>query len=387
MTMADMDWKSWSKTRPFTIEALSIFNSIDVDPLTALIGGAICSRFKYSSHGDQNIANAFSSLQQPLGHPIFGLGYTPRHIVPLILRSDEGSSFLAICGVLCEYYKLDTVTAVFMRLVHKSDVPREMQPAKSQWRRLIKACAGVLATSPFGTVITQYAERCKATTSQNAVQIVDTLLSLNERKAIIVSEDGPFYAAVAEWLFGLKIAIETEKGHTGSANGEAQLTIRSKIPELPVAGRVHWDAVFRTCFGQAWKELDKDNLIAVIASSSGLTHTALMAMGRDPRTFFLTHEVGVESLTGHGVNETIIAWFEELRRLAPRIPRFYKAHDAGEDSMRKEFDASLKAFESSCKCSACGDGSATICKVSLAETVVGLGLYASTPILIKPVSG
>jgi hypothetical protein len=134
-------------------------------------------------------------------------------------------------------------------------------------------------------------------------------------------------------------------------------------------------------FGQAWRELDKEALTAIIAAASGMTHSALINSGRDPRNFFLRHEVGISSLAGHGVNETIIAWFEELRRIAGGITRFYKGHHTPQE-VQSEFDERLQALESSCSCSSCGDGSALFCKVTLPLVVVGLGLYVARMVVV-----
>ena len=379
--MAEIDWASWSKTRPLTIDALSIFNGTDVDPFTALVAGALCQQFKLSSQGVQNISRAFGGLHELHGHPVIGLGYTPRHVANQLLKSDDGSCFLAIAGALSEYYPPETVTAFFMLLATKSGLPPDMMPAESQWNTLISACAGVLATSQFGTVITRYAEICQASISTNPAEILEWVLALNDRTSGTISGDGPFLAAIAEWLFGISFTIQTEKGLDGDANGQAQFTIRSTASELATAGRVQWDSVFRTCFGQAWRELNKDSLTAIIACASGLTHNSLLNSGHDPKTFFLRHEVGIPHLAGFGMNETIIAWFEELRRLAPGIPRYYKAHH-GPEALSKDFDKHLQELETECRCSSCGDGSAEICKVSMVWVIFALGLYVARMVVI-----
>ena len=194
-----------------------------------------------------------------------------------------------------------------MLLARNSDLPPDMTPAESQWNKLISVCAGVLATSPFGTIITKYAEICRASISTDPSQILDWVLALNDRTSRMLSGDAPFLAALAEWFFGINVAIETEKGTTGNSNGQSQLTLKSTASELATAGRVQWNSVFRTAFGQAWRELSKETLTAIIACASGLTHNSLVNSGRDPRTFFLRHEVGMPHLDGFGMNETIIA--------------------------------------------------------------------------------
>ena len=377
--MGDMDWSSWSKTRPFTIDALAVLNSNDVDPFTALVGCAICQRFKFSSHGIQNVARALGGLTELPSYKDIGLGYTERHVVPLLLKSDDGTTFLAICGALCEYYPIDTVVTFFVLLARKCELPRTMAPATSQWTRLISACAGVFATCPFPTVITKYAEHCEASISTSPAQILEWMLALNDRATGTFSVDVPFIAAVAEWMFDIKVAIRTDRGETGAS--EAQLILKATSSDLPTAGRVHWNAVFRTCFGQAWKDLNKDTLVAVIACASGLTHNALLSLGRDPRTFFLQHEVDIPNMAGFGVNETIISWFEELRRLAPGIQRYYKAH-SGPEELKKDWDRQMQSLESDCKCSDCGDGSSAICKVSLVEVIIALGLFVARMVVV-----
>jgi hypothetical protein len=381
--MADtsIDWSSWTKTRPLNVDALDQFNAMGVDPYTALVAGALCERFKFSSHGDQNIGHAFGALPVAAHTSVFGIRYPPRHIAPLLLRSDSGSSFLAICGVLCEYYPCDLVVGFFKVMASRSNLPFNMMPTTAQWTELIETCAGTLATSEFGTIITKYAQACEATISSDPVQVADWLLAINSKATQALSGDGPFLAAVSEWLFSRDFVIQTETS-TDTVN-QSKLIIHAKKPgQIPTAGRVHWNSVFRTCFGQAWRELDKETLTGIIAAASGMTHATLLQSGRNPKTFFLHHEIGIPQLAGYGVNETILAWFAELRPLGPGIPRFHKSHHYDGDQAHPYFDIGLKELEKKCSCSSCGDGSSVVCKVSLAETIVGLGLYVARMVVV-----
>jgi hypothetical protein len=384
--MEDFDWGSWSKTRPYTIEALSRFNAIEVDPFTALLAGAISSQFRFSPHGDQNIGNAFAGLQTPQRHPVIGLGYTEAHIVPVLLRSNEGSNFLAICGALAEYYPTDTIASVFVALAKRANVPREMTPSKSQWFCLIDTCAGVLSASPFGILLAQTSRVHEATISTHAEEIADGLLMLNARTAGNLTGDAPFLSAIGQWLFDVRPIVETPRGRGPEDENKLQPTVKGQEADpmgVPTAGRVQWDVVFRTCFGQAWLDLNKDTLAAIIGAASGMVHHYLTKSGRDPRTFFLQHEVGIKQMAGFGMNETIIAWFEELRRLAPNIVRFYRKEwdDTGE-KMPKAYDKAVKSIENDCQCSTCGSGYSKICLVSLAECIVALGVFVARMVVV-----
>ena len=102
----------------------------------------------------------------------------------------------------------------------------------------------------------------------------------------------------------------------------------------------------------------------------------------DSRIYFLQQASDVPGLGGHGLNETIMAWFPELHRLSPRIEKW--APLPWEEA-RNKFDENMKILESTCTCSTCGSGSTTpaeICKLSMVEVIVSLGLFVARMIVV-----
>ena len=405
-----IDWIAWSKTRfSITVDDLSRYNLANVDPYTVRIAQTLCEQFKISKEGQRNLAHAFGSLPESEYRGILGMGYGPRHLVQTILKSDPGFVFLSICGVLCEYFSEDVVVGVFMELMKQSRIPPDMAPADFQWKRLVEVCYGVLATSPFGVIVNGFTEHGKAGAHADGQTVAQSLKTMNnlatgrEKSAsILAGADVPWFAAVAQWLFDLRFVIIGQDSQQRFISpgireaDEAQLVFRvdrsntntsqetapSGTPAV-TGGRVVWETLFRSCFGSAFQHLDKDILACTVANTSAMIHgTIVRDQHADSRIFFLQQASDVPGLGGHGLNETIMAWFPELRRLSSHIEKW--AWLPWEEA-RNKFDENMKILESTCTCSTCGGASTTpaeICKLSMVEVIVSLGLFIARMIII-----
>jgi hypothetical protein len=405
-----IDWLAWSKTRfSVTVDDLSHYNLAQVDPYTVRIAQTLCEQFKISKEGQRHLAHAFGSLPEYRYHSALGMGYGPRHLVRTLLKSDPGFIFLSVCGVLCEYFSEDVVVGVFMELMKQSRIPPDMAPADFQWKRLVEVCYGVLATSPFGAIVNGFTEHGKAGAHVDGQSVAQSLKTMNslaigrEKSASIsAGADVPWFAAVAQWLFDLKFVISGQDSQQLFISpgireaDEAQLVFHVDRPSTNTSqetapsstptvtgGRVVWETLFRSCFGSAFQHLDKDILACTVANTSAMIHgTIVGAQHADSRIFFLQQTSAVPGLGGHGLNETIMAWFPELRRLSSHIEKW--AWLPWEEAKNK-FDENMKILESTCTCSACGSASATpaeMCKLSMVEVIVSLGLFIARMIVV-----
>ena len=405
-----IDWPAWSKTRfSVPIDGLKRYNLARVDPYTVQIAQTLCEQFKFSNQGQRDLAHAFGSLPESEYRGIIGMGYGPRHLVPTILKSDPGFVFLSICGVLCEYFSEDVVVAVFMDLMEQSSIPPDMAPVDIQWKGLVQVCYGVLATSHFGVIVNRFTEYGRGPGTHADVQtIAQSLKTMNnlatgrdKSATISAGADVPWFAAVAQWLFDLKFVISgqesrqlfTSPGIQGAENAQLVLDVGTSTPNISqetstvTGGRVVWETLFRSCFGSAFQHLDKDILACTVANTSAMIHHAIVSdQHADSRIFFLQQASDVRGLGGHGLNETVMAWFPELHRLSPRIEKW--ASLSWEEA-RDKFDQNMKVLESSCTCSSCGDGAssttsppAEICKLSMVEVIVSLGLFIARMIVV-----
>src|SRR5256714_8692117 len=330
-----IDWLAWSKTRfSVTVDDLSRYNLAGVDPYTVRIGQTLCEQFQISKEGQRNLAHAFGSLPESEYRGVIGMGYGPRHLVQTILKSDPGFVFLSICAVLCEYFSEDVVVGVFLELMKQSRIPPDMAPADFQWKRLVEVCYGILATSPFGVIINGFTEYGKAGAHVDGQAIAQSLKTMNnlatgrEKSASIsAGADVPWFAAVAQWLFDLKFVISGQDSQQlfispgiqeaaeaqlvfqvyRSSTNTSQETGPSGTPAV-TGGRVVWETLFRSCFGSAFQQLDKDILACTIANTSAMVHgTIVKDQHADSRIFFLQQASDVPGLDGLGRHETIVA--------------------------------------------------------------------------------
>lgn len=415
-----IDWSVFAVERhDFTTDQLLSYNATGVDPYLIQIAQIIGSRFKLALQGQRNLANAFASL--PLAEFYgrrMGIGFSDRQVARLLSTSEGGFVFLGICGCLCEYFAEDVVVGVIMLFLRSFQTPRilpELEPSDAQWRKLVQLCHGALATSPFGVLITRGGPASPVAGEHvNLTTIVDGLVSMSllvggDVKHISIHDAGPdahWFAAVAEYLFDLRVVIQDPSGaiiysSSGENVVEPQLNIRAEpatfgrrsIDLWPLSqlypgeliatgGRVTWEKLFRSCFGKAFTDIENSLLAEFVGGAASLTSATLKRDNTNAQAYFLPQASSIPGLSGHGLVETLTSWFPELRRLAPQMERvsrlpFQQARD-------KMDDVSV-IIDSSCMCSTCGNAPPTstdFCKHSLVEVVMHLGLFIARAVVI-----
>jgi hypothetical protein len=438
------DWSAFVNARhTFTTEQLQQFSAAGVDPYLIQIAQLIGSQFKISLQGQRNLANALSSLPQAefYGQRI-GTGFSDRHIARILAESDGGFAFLSILGCLGEYFASDVVVGVIMKLasiLQVGEMWEGSQPSDFQWERLVRLCQGVLATSPVGTLITRNHENLRTATDHvNVAQVVEGLVNMSslvdgstERFSLEhAGSDVFWFAAVAEYLFDLKVAVQDPNGtvlyaQPGVEATMAQFVLRSGVPvysgdsvELwplskafpdighsrghihssasktgtvteplnkvsPVSGgRVTWEKLFRSCFGRTFTDIEPSLVAEFTGGAASLLSSALEYGQTRSQEFFLPHASTIRGLSGYGLVETVTSWFPELRRMAPQMG---KAARLSFQQARDRLDEISATLESSCMCSSCGNAPATsteFCKHSVVETILELGLYIARIVVI-----
>ena len=269
----------------FTTETLQQFNCAGVDPYLIQVAQLVGSRFNIALQGQRNLANAFSSLPQTeFYRRRIGIGFSDRHIARILAESDGGFVFLGILGCLGDYFAEDVVVDVIMKIVGTllgDSLPEGFEPSDFQWKRLVHLCQGVLATSPFGALVTSNTAYQETVVNNiNVLQIVTGLVKMSD---IVGGSATPvkhkaahplWFAQVAEYLFGLNVVVQAAASHPEGDAADVQFIIQPDEPPLDgksidlwplskahqdcmtiTGGRVPWERIFRSSFGQAFTDL------------------------------------------------------------------------------------------------------------------------------------
>lgn len=399
------DLTTFGKTKPFNVNDLRHFAAADVDPYTVQLGQILCERFSFAQQGHRNLASAFDSLpSKDWVDANFEVGYGEHHILHTVLKSDAGSNLAAIVGALAEYFCEDVAVQFLILLASKSDIPHSWRSLEHQLTRLVQVLCGVLSTSTLGLLFSSVEEKLPppkgAVQLERLVNALHELSSLSKSRGkaikLTVGAELVWLVSIAQWLFDLKVGVVSEaanliytsSGVTKSEEADVLFQISSdstasKLHSLSLSesstplgndvsgGRVPYESLFRSTFGQHFLSLGEETTSAYICSASAIfSHT--LSQDPDPMQKFI-HRTGADS--AGALLETLIIWFPELRKLSSRCGKYTKLslQDA-----KKAFDKAHDELERQCSCSRCIDGPSPdnddICAIRLTEFIVNLGL-------------
>ena len=220
-----------------SIGVLSRYAAGRVNPYTVLVCEALCGGFQLTQKGRQNIERAVTSLTAvgTLGATLeFGFGI--EDLVRSMAKSEQGTVVLTLCAALMECYSIDIATEVLLEMARLSRVEGEYMPSSLEWKAMLNACSGVLATTDF-PIRAEFLmnlpnkeqrlgafQRLEATpknvrTASSPKAIAEALLGLAaisrdkmEAMTLMGGTDTGWLAAVAEWFLDLKISISLDTG-------------------------------------------------------------------------------------------------------------------------------------------------------------------------------
>lgn len=127
-----------------------------VQPTTLTLGVEMGDMFSLNKHGRDRVNAAVSTLpcMRLLGNSL-AVGFSIGHPVRDLARCEGGIAILGLCAALQECYPDDVAVEILMEFA-KAALPAEgrARPSNREWRALLEACAGALASSSFA----KYAE-------------------------------------------------------------------------------------------------------------------------------------------------------------------------------------------------------------------------------------
>lgn len=335
----------------------------------------------------------------------FGFGY--QSFVRMMGETQLGLNTVALCSCLTEVHSEETAARVLAELWKLDSFPEEYEPSHSQFLALVKACSGVVTYSAFNSKLDdmtgngrwrfgrnyQYLLSLKASNASDIARALHALFQITrgkvERITLLGENECAFIAALASWLFDLKVFIEDDDGSVIFASREtlckadAQVVVRyttddqpkalqqSTVYILPVGTdlispflsspesrwilRVPWDGCLLRAFGSTFRNLS--GLAHTLGSFLGGTARIFAALARgEPNVGDFSRErfIGFSQLSyGQGFVHSVTSTFEELERDASLHGAMERALDSTFDHACREVEQAAQGLRSSCHCHLC----------------------------------
>lgn len=221
----------------YTMSFLARLVNYDVEPYTMALGLQIGQKFPLGRQGEERVSAAVANLKayRSIGDNLT-FGYGPTSVVRTLAYGD-GLALVAISAALTEVYDESVASSVLKEILAILDLQREATPSLQSWLKIVRACAGTLATAGFSVRAEEMmdmhpTEKClpSATASDfhdswrgrpKPRDVAKALVALGEisrkeMESITIVGGGHigFVAAVAEWLFDMNIVIYNSDGMT-----------------------------------------------------------------------------------------------------------------------------------------------------------------------------
>lgn len=421
-----------------------------VDSYTIRVGLHLAQLLPLGATGEKRMREAtrdlgfYGTLNKDL---LLGMG--PESIPYMLEKSVEGLALLGISAALSEIYVEEVAGEVLHELLLYLKPPRELTPSLPSWSKIVKACAGTLAKTKFGILAEKFMSFHPSETSlfptrrakehdesqnkwrgrSHTKDIAKALITLGEVSrgqiqsvTIIGGGDSGFLAAVAEWLFDMKIVIVGNEGeviYDKSAPGsmaQARFEFRDRLDESPsqdtnieafqyprktvhlkdvsdilfandkneamkASGRVEWSHCLFSTFGYAFQTLMdlKENFSRVLGCAGRIFRavaTAEQGTSLRSRMYWMYY---ADAGSGSGFVQNLMFWFPELKAIELITQRAAACELA---DARTNYESGLRNLAWSCRCLYCdfnetGQPRFGYCLVALAETILKTALILS----------
>ncbi|KAL4933774.1 uncharacterized protein BDV17DRAFT_250478 [Aspergillus undulatus] len=244
-----VDWTQLAKSSlTLSLEVLSRLNQAGVESFTLAVGQAVFSPFLIPPDVQRKIQFVLGSLRPFSSYGnILWFGFGIKHVVRLLVESEQGVACVALCGGLSVSYDKFYCAQVLRSMTEFQSTPSHLRPSISQWSNLINVCSGTLATSDFPNIVEGFCRlwhdkdldyrRRRGATPPTALAEALTVLSAVSGGALhsATFAGGPdcaWVAALAEWV--LCLTVEVLDAETGQCLYQKLGDARNETPRVRI---------------------------------------------------------------------------------------------------------------------------------------------------------
>ena len=251
-----IDWTAVrTSTCSWTFEELSRYSHCRVSPYVFAVARALCSQFSISASARKELTDLkqrLDTLENDSSH----------RVLHMLTASEEGLTVLGVCGILNDYLHPDALAEFFETLAKMSGMPKTLRPARARWMELARICGKIPPPASFHSLAQNYSRLGLVEEAENndleegvgSIGVVGfiqgmSLISTGEEDGRIImlcGRSAGFHAAIAEWMFGLRIRLTTRDGiswegktvHSNCQDDQIQLTLTFNNPGVPTEGDI-----------------------------------------------------------------------------------------------------------------------------------------------------
>lgn len=400
------------------VKILSRYSAAGVDPYTLIIGQIACSNFKLSTRSAMRLQNAIMDLKSmnSIGNFLhFGFGIDS--VVRNLAATEEGGILVALCASATESFATNHAANILWELIRTFKAPEKQRPSQLQWKALLQVCAGTLAETEFPALAEHLMHLCaendrlavgryetETHRQTRGVSSPDTMaealvaigkVSMGDMVAISIvgGGDAGWLAAVAQWVFDLRIAVFTSDGEllhaTSAQEGQPQVqfifvkpseegddlkvAVQGQVYRLRditelffmqenefgsalVCSRVPWAQALSLVFGSDFKRLAEMRLaLGNALSSAGRIFDGICKA--DPKVLVTERQhcqTYFKDARGRGFLSFASALFPEIGEV---LNGSTNSNGSGSfDSACQAFESSIAHIKLGCGCSICKKG-------------------------------
>ena len=192
----------------------------------------MANTFQLGQAGRRNIEQAMTDLKYYEGiTDALWFGFGHRSLPRTMATTEQGAMLMALCAALTENYDQDLAAEILHEYIKLCRIPVSLTPAIGEWRALLLACKGTLATTnlpaQLGSLMrieTGYCQILDRTENSNVSRTHATPQSIAEALLLIAEvsrgalasvvitggSDTAWLAAIAEWLLDLTLLMRTD---------------------------------------------------------------------------------------------------------------------------------------------------------------------------------
>jgi hypothetical protein len=409
VNQGQVDWVAFGNTiYSASLAIMQRLAGAGVQPITHSGGLALASQFQLGQVGQRRIEAALTKLA---GHGLFNnilhVGFGVHSFVNTVAETQAGINLVALCACLTDSHSEPMAARILAALWDVEGFPLAYKPSPTQFLRLIQTCAGVALVTTFGDIvdvmlggrgsghrhIVKHQEGpLMASEAHDIAKALHGLFKISKSEVeqinIIGGAECGFMAALAAWLFNVRVEVQDAAGHLIFTNlqgeDDAQVLIQymdadddfklqlvtatyilrpheelfrdsseSRMVHLII--RTPWDGCLKRVFGSTFqKYLKVSRQFGVFLGSAARIYAAI-ACGEASVGKFSRKEFFHFAPTAYGVGyiETVTRVFPELTRTTELVDTMMDCQLYAFEKAFDSLETCVHSMKNLCDCSIC----------------------------------